>query len=85
MAVIATTGDLARLTAAPPNVPSGRLHVLRDAYRKAVSDPQLIKDGKKILLDIDPAFGEDVRKMVVDAAKQPTENIALLKKIITLE
>ncbi len=85
MAIIAHTGDLSRLTAAPPNVPSGRLQALRDAYKKAVTDPELIKDGKKMLMDFDPAFGEDVHKMVMDAVKQPPENISLLKKIIAVD
>ncbi len=85
MALITVTGDLARLTAAPPNVPSGRLQALRDAYRKALTDPQLIIDGEKMLLDFDPAFGEDVHKGVMDAVRQPAENVALLKKIIKVD
>ncbi len=35
-----------------------------------------------MLLDFDLALGEDVHKMVMDAVKQPPENVALLKKII---
>ncbi len=85
MAIIVSTVDLARLTAAPPNVPPGRLKVLRDAYQKALNDPQLIADGKKMLLDFDPAFGEDVQKRVMNVLNQPPENIALLKKIIKID
>ena len=85
MTIVANTGDLSRLTAAPPNVPSGRIQVLRDAYRKAVTDPQLIRDGLKMLLDFDPAFGVDVHKRVMDAVQQPPENISLLKKIIKVD
>ena len=85
MAIITSTGDLARLTAAPPNVPPGRLLALREAYRKAVTDPQLQKEGGKMLLDFDPAFGEDVHNRVADAVRQPPENVTLLKKIISFE
>ncbi len=85
MALISGNGDMSRLTAAPPKMPAGRLQVLRDAYKKALTNPELIKEAGKMGLEIDPAFGEDVHKRIVDAVNQPPENITLLKKIITFE
>lgn len=75
---------IGRLTAAPPGVPAGRLQVLRDAYKKALTDPELIQYAKKIQLDLDPAYGADVQKLVVDAVNQPAENLKMLKDIIKL-
>jgi tripartite-type tricarboxylate transporter receptor subunit TctC len=76
---------IGRLTAAPPGVPAGRLEVLRDAYKKAVTDPELIKEGQKVALDFDPAYGDAVQKMVSAAVNQPPENLKMLKEIIKIE
>ncbi len=76
---------IGRLTAAPPGVPAGRLQALRDAYKKAIADPGLQQDAKKIGLDFDPAFGSDVQKLVADALHQPEDNIKLLKQIIKIQ
>jgi len=84
-AVIEGTAELGRLTAAPPNVPAGRLQVLRDAYKKALTDPALLKEAAKMDLDIDPGYGEDVAKLVKGAINQPPENMEILKKIIKVE
>jgi hypothetical protein len=34
---------------------------------------------------MDPAFGEEVAKMMREAVEQPDENVALMKKIIKIE
>lgn len=76
---------IGRLTAAPPGMPAGRLQVLRDAYKKALTDPGLIKDAKKYQLDLDPAYGADVQKLVAEGINQPAENIKMLKEIIKIQ
>ncbi len=83
--LISGIADLWRLTAAPPLMPSGRLGILRDAYKKAVSSPDLLKEASRVNLDFDPSFGKDVEKMVAEAVNQPEENISLLKKLIKVD
>lgn len=83
--LINNIAQVGRLTAAPPGVPAGRLEVLREAYKKAVNDPELLKEAEKINLDFDPAYGEDVAKLVGEAVHQPEDNLALLKSIIKVE
>lgn len=85
LAVIEGTAELGRLTAAPPKVPAGRLQVLREAYKKALTDPALIKEAAKMDMDIDPGFGDDVTKLVTAAINQPAENLEILKNIIKIE
>ncbi|MDI7260718.1 MAG: tripartite tricarboxylate transporter substrate binding protein [Thermodesulfobacteriota bacterium] len=85
ISLIVGVNEVGRMTAGPPNIPAGRLAVLRDAYKKALTDPELLKDAEKIGLDFDPGFGEDVAKMVREAIQQPEENVALLKKIIKID
>ena len=83
--LIAVMAELGRLTAAPPGIPAGRLQVLRNAYKKALTDPSLIKDAVGSGMEVDPGFGEEVDKMVRDAMSQPAENKILLKKIIKID
>ncbi len=76
---------IGRLTAGPPGIPEARLQALRDSYKKAVTDPELIKEGEKLGLEFDPAYGDTVQKMVSDAINQPEDNLKLLKQIIKIE
>lgn len=85
LVLIATVAELGRLTGAPPNVRPERLEVLREAYKKALNDPELQAEAKKVGLDLDPAYGEEIAKMVKESLSQPADNIALLKKIIKLD
>ncbi len=85
LALVGHIGEIGRLTAAPPKVPADRLAVLRDAYKKALTDPELIKEGKKVGFELDPLYGDDVSKVVNEALNQPQDNLALLKQIIKIE
>lgn len=80
--LMTATIELGRFTAAPPNTRPERLAVLREAYKKTVSDPNLLKDAAKIDMDFDPLIGEDVAKLVKEAVIQPAENVTLLKGIV---
>ena len=75
---------IGRLTAAPPGLPAGRLQILRDAYQKALTDPGLIQEAQKLQLDLDPAYGVEVQKLVAEGVNQPPENLRMLKEIIKL-
>ncbi len=83
--LVSGIAEIWRLTAAPPGIPPGRLQALRDAYKKALADPEFLKEAKMVGMDIDPGFGEDVAKTVKDALNQPAENVALLKKLIRVD
>jgi tripartite-type tricarboxylate transporter receptor subunit TctC len=77
--------QLGRLTAAPPGTQPARLEALREVYKKALADPELLKEGEKRGLGFDPAFGDDVAAMITEAVNQPEENMTLLKKIIKVD
>ena len=80
VALIQSQGDIARLTAGPPGIPADRLAALRAAYRKALEDPELQGKAAKLDRPVDPAYGDDVLKGVMDALRQKPETIALLKE-----
>jgi tripartite-type tricarboxylate transporter receptor subunit TctC len=85
LSLVAGAAEVWRLTAAPPNMPSGRLDVLRESYKKAVTDPELLKEAEKVGMEFDPGFGEDVARIIREVMNQPEENIVMLKKIIKFE
>ena len=82
LALIQSQGDIARLTAGPADIPADRLAALRDAYRKALEDPELKSKAEKINIPIDPAYGDDVLKLVKEALNQPPDVVAVLKNAL---
>jgi len=83
VALIQSQSDMSRLTAAPPGITAEKLAILIDAYRKAMNDPALQDRATKLGYPVEPAFGDDVRKIVETALKQSDETIALLKEALT--
>lgn len=80
IALIGSQAEIARLTAGPPDIPADRLAVLRDAYRKALEDPELRAKAEKMERPVDPVYGDDLLKMIREALDQPPETVALLKE-----
>jgi tripartite-type tricarboxylate transporter receptor subunit TctC len=85
VALIHSQGEIARLTAGPPNIPKDRLEALRTAYRKAMEDKDLHARVAKLGLPLDPDYGDDVLNQVKTALNQPPETIALLAKIMDVK
>jgi tripartite-type tricarboxylate transporter receptor subunit TctC len=74
-------GDFGRPIAAAPGVPAERLKILREAFDKAVRDPQLLVDAKKRKLEIDPASSEELAalaKEVMAASPEVAEKVKQL-------
>jgi len=82
IAIIDALAQLGRITAAPPGTPPERLEALRAAYTAALEDPELRAEAKRLGLPIEPAYGDDVRRLVVGALDQTPETVAMIKKAI---
>jgi tripartite-type tricarboxylate transporter receptor subunit TctC len=54
LALIESTGEIARLTAGPPAIPAPQLEALRAAYKQAMEDKELIARAEKIGLPVEP-------------------------------
>ena len=80
LALIESTGEIARLTAGPPAIPAPQLAALRAAYKQAMEDKELVARAEKIGLPVEPLYGEDITKMINAALKQSPDTIALLKE-----
>jgi tripartite-type tricarboxylate transporter receptor subunit TctC len=82
IAMLQTQGDISRLTAGPPGIPQDRLDALRDAYRKAMEDPELQTKAEKLERSVEPAYGDELLKLVNSALNQPPEIVSLLKQTL---
>jgi putative tricarboxylic transport membrane protein len=79
IALVQSQGDVARLTAGPPGIPNDRLQALREAYRRAMEDKELQGKAEKLERPVEPAYGDDVLKLLQAALKQKPETVAALK------
>ena len=62
-AVILAANEFGRPIIATPGIPADRVKILRAAFIKTVTDPELLDDANKKKLDLDPVSGEDLEKL----------------------
>jgi len=82
IALIQAQGEIARLTAGPPEIPPDRLAALRTAYKQSMEDKELQARAAKLERPIDPAYGEEVLQMIKTALNQTPETIVLIKEAL---
>ncbi len=61
-------------------VPKDRVAILRAAFDKAMVDPQLLADAKKLHYEIKPTSGIELQQIVADMMATPKEFLAEAKK-----
>ena len=79
--LMVASAELGRPIPAPPNMPPGRLKVLRDAIEKTFKDPELLAYSEKVKLPINFTSGEDTQKLFVGALNQSPEIVRLVKEL----
>lgn len=80
--VILAANDIGRPIVATPGIPTDRVKILREAFMKAVRDPELLEDAKKKRLELDPVSGEDLEALSKEIIAQPPEVIERMKKLL---
>ena len=80
--LISNMAELGRISAAPPNTPQEQLEALRAAYRSALEDPALLETASRMGRPIAPAYGDDVRQLVVSALDQTPESIQIISRAL---
>jgi tripartite-type tricarboxylate transporter receptor subunit TctC len=80
--VVLAGGDFGRPMVAPPGIPPDRIKILRDAYLKALGDPELLAEAKKKGLDIDPTAGDELEALAKEVGAQPPQIIERMKKAL---
>jgi len=62
----------------PPGVPADRVEVLREAFDRAVKDPELLEDAKTQRMEIDPVTGAEINALLDRVYAAPPELAARL-------
>lgn len=76
---------LGRLYVAPPEVPAGRVAILRAAFDSSVKDPAFIAENDKLGLDLFPLSGAEVTSMVQSLVDTPPAIIEKAKQAMTVK
>jgi tripartite-type tricarboxylate transporter receptor subunit TctC len=80
--VILASNETGRPIVGTPGIPADRLKILRDAFIKALNDPELLDDAKKKKLELDPVSGEDLQALANEIVAQPSEVVERMKKLL---
>ena len=79
--VLLLAGTLGRPMLATPGIPADRVQVLRDAYLKALKEPEVLAEAKQRRLDLDALTGAELEASMRDAVNQPPAVVERVKKL----
>jgi tripartite-type tricarboxylate transporter receptor subunit TctC len=75
------SGEWARALLVRPGTPLERVKILREAYQKALHDPELIAEAKKGRVEVIFSKGDELETLVRKVMEQPPEVIARIKQL----
>jgi tripartite-type tricarboxylate transporter receptor subunit TctC len=76
------SGDFGRPIIATPGIPPERVKILRDAFARTLTDPELLAEAKKRRLEIDPISGEDLEALAKEMVSAPRDVIERMGKLL---
>jgi tripartite-type tricarboxylate transporter receptor subunit TctC len=79
--VLLAPDDLGRPLFGPPGVPADRVSILRAAFMKIMSDPDVLAEARKKGLEPAPVSGEELEGLVKELL-QPPEVIQRMKTFL---
>lgn len=80
--LVLASGDLGRPIIGPPGIPADRVKILRQAFAKALADPELLARAEKQNVEIEPTSGEELEGLAKEVMSQPPEVIERMKKLL---
>jgi tripartite-type tricarboxylate transporter receptor subunit TctC len=81
--VLLSPGDFGRPVIGPPGMSPERAKVLRDAFAKTMSDPELLAEVKKREWEANGLPVEELEALAKEVVVQPPEVIERMKKLFT--
>ncbi len=66
----------------PPATPAEAVKILREAFMKTLSDPELLADAKRRRIDIEYTSGEELDRLAKEVITKDTEVIERMKKLL---
>jgi len=80
--VMAAT-DFGRPIIAPPGFPADKSKMFREAFMKAMRDPELLAEAKRKNYDITPTTGEELEALAKQVVAQPPEIVERVNIIMS--
>jgi tripartite-type tricarboxylate transporter receptor subunit TctC len=80
--VVLAAGEFGRPIVVTPGVPAERIKILREAFSKTLSDPDLVADIKKKKLEVDPTAGEDLEALAKEVITSDRGLIERMKNLL---
>jgi tripartite-type tricarboxylate transporter receptor subunit TctC len=69
------------VTAAPPEIPMERVKILREAYAKALKEPDLLEEGKRRNWEVELIRGEELETLAKEVIDQQPAVVDRVKEI----
>lgn len=82
--LVLAAGDFGRPYVLSPAIPGDRFKTLRQAFTKAISNPDVVSDAEKKKLEIDPTPGEELEVLAKEVIAQPPEVIERMRKMLAM-
>jgi len=80
--VLLASGTVGRPMLATPGIPADRIRILREAYVKALKEPELVAEAKKKRLGMDFLSAEELERLMREVSDQPRDVVDRVKKMI---
>ena len=80
--MIASSDIIGRTVVAPPNIPTARVNVLREAMMQALQDPDLLEAATKLGAEIAPMHGVDLQAMIANSMKASKPVLDRIRSVI---
>ncbi|HLN88099.1 MAG TPA: tripartite tricarboxylate transporter substrate-binding protein [Candidatus Limnocylindrales bacterium] len=69
-------------TVASPGIPADRVKLLRDAYAKALTEPNLLDEAKKRSWEVELIPGEELQVLAKEVIDQPADIVERVKQLM---
>lgn len=69
-------------TVASPGVPSDRVQILREAYTKALQEPDLLDEARKRSWEVEHLTGEELQVLAKQVIDQPADIVERVKQLM---
>lgn len=80
--LVLASGDFGRPYVMPPNTPTERVKIIREAFEKVLKDEAANADAAKKKLEIDPSTSDEMEKLAKEVTSQSPEIIAKMKTLL---
>jgi tripartite-type tricarboxylate transporter receptor subunit TctC len=81
-AVMLYPGEFGWPMVAPPAIPPDRINTIRQAFKSALADIELVTEAKKRQLELTPSSGEELEKLAKEVIAQPRDIIDRMKGLL---